>query len=599
MDGDPISAPSAEHVRSSSWGGPEAGAELRRIADEARLRAGFEVSSIDVLRADGFLEVVAFSGRREDASMGGSFSLAVAQRVLREGIGYGKFVFLPEEEMAPDLQEAIRDYGYVPPLPETDDPRRWRSLDMLTAHLTDDSGRTRALLHLDEPVDGYRPTPERLAEIAVDLEQLLQAAVTTVDREELTRHVRLDETAREVVRAASLRLGRRDLLDVVNPRLVAGFRASAVRVQLYDDPADESDPGAPPADLLAALGAATRRAWDSRTVIVVEPDHVWGDDKLDREHREGLGRYLGEQSARELLLVPVGAGFEAMGMLVVVRDARDRWTESESAAALGVGHDLGRALLSTRAHEREQQLIGELQRLDEYRRQLIATVAHEFKNPLGVIVGHVEMLEQLPGLPQLANTSISAMGRSSTRLNVLVDDLLLLSRMGNTDTPLSQLPVDLVPVLAEVVEDESGRAEQQQVTIRTAVCDDAMIVTGDPELLFRLCSNLANNAVKYSQPGGVVDLSLERVGDEVVFTCTDDGLGISEADREQLFSEFFRSTNPEALGRPGTGLGLAIVERIVSRHDGRIEVSSTLGSGTTFRVKLRVWPWEAEDPDLG
>ncbi len=247
MVGDQVDTPSVKRVRSSSWGGPEARAELERIADDARRRAGFVVGSIEVLRPDGFLELVAFIGRpHEFTSMGGSFSLALARRVLREGTGYGKFVFLPEEDMAPDLQEAIRGYGYVPSLPVTADPRRWRSLDMLTAHLTDDTGRTRALLHLDEPVDGLRPSPERLTEIAADLELLIQAAVTTVDREELTRHARLDDTAREVVRAASLRLGRRELLDVVNPRLVAGFRASAVRVHLYDDPADDMDRGAPP-----------------------------------------------------------------------------------------------------------------------------------------------------------------------------------------------------------------------------------------------------------------------------------------------------------------------------------------------------------------
>ena len=84
MDGDQVTAPSPEHVRSSSWGGPEARAELRRIADDARLRSGFVIGSFEVLRADGFLELVAFTGRPEEhASMGGSFSLALARRVLR------------------------------------------------------------------------------------------------------------------------------------------------------------------------------------------------------------------------------------------------------------------------------------------------------------------------------------------------------------------------------------------------------------------------------------------------------------------------------------------------------------------------------------
>lgn len=580
-------APSTQHVRSSSWGGPEARAELRRIVDDARRRAGFVVGSIEVLRADGFLEVVAFCGRPvEHASMGGSFSLALARRVLREGTDYGKFAFLREEDMAPDLQEAIRGYGYVPALPVSDDPRRWRSLDMLTAHLTDDTGRTRALLHLDEPVDGYRPSPERLAEIAVDLELLLQAAVATVDREELTRHARLDETAREMVRAVSLRLGRRELLDVVNPRLVAGFRATAVRVHLSDDPVDEREPGAPSADLLVALDAATRRAWESRTVIVVEPDHVWGDDELGREHQVGLSRYLKEQSARELLVVPVGAGHEAMGMLVVIRDTRDRWTESESSAALGVGHDLGRALLSTRSHEREQQLIGELRRLDEYRRQLIATVAHELKNPLGVIAGHVEMLEQLPDLPTAASPSLRALTRSTSRLDALVHDLLLLSRIGNPDTPLERVPVELGGVLDVVTEDEALRADRHHVTLRTAAYDGDVMVAGDPEELLQLLSNLLNNAVKYSHDGGLVDLALRRDGDRVVFTCTDQGLGMSAKDRQLLFGEFFRSPDPEARQRPGTGLGLAIAARIVARHEGHIEVESELGRGSTFTVTL-------------
>ena len=591
MDGKRSLAPSPERARTSTWGGPEAWAELHRIADDARLRTGFHVSAIEVLRGDGLLELVAFAGVPDhEAGRGGSFSLSHAYRVREEGTRYGKFVFLAEEDMDAELQDAIRGYGYVPTLPESSDPERWRELDMLVAYLIDGSGRTRALLHLDEPLTGRRPRPPELHEMADSLELALQAVLATVEREELTRQVRLDETARTVVRAASGRMGGRDLLERVLPELVAGFRARTAAVWLDDEPDHRQDrPGSAailPADLRPAIQAAASRAWESRTVIVTDRDRVWGDDELDRDHRDDLTDHLVTHAASELLLVPVGAGHEPMGALVVIRDGHaDRWTDGESQAALGVGHDLGRALLSTRAHEREQQLIEELQRLDEYRRRLIATVSHELKNPLGVVVGHVEMLEALPDLPTAAETSLRALGRGAARLTSVVDDLLLLSRMSSTDDPSARLPVDLAAVLAEVVEDESMRAEKQAVQLLTTY-DGAPVVHGEPEELWRLVANLVGNAVKYSRAGGTVDLLLEARGDEVVFTCTDDGIGISTEDQEQLFTEFFRSSNPDALRRPGTGLGLAIVSRIVARHGGRIDVDSGLGVGTTFRVAL-------------
>jgi signal transduction histidine kinase len=346
-----------------------------------------------------------------------------------------------------------------------------------------------------------------------------------------------------------------------------------------------------PTVLAPAIEAATRRAWASRKVLIAEPGRVWGDEELDRDHRDTLTGHLASHAASELLLVPVGAGHEAMGVLVVVRDSReDRWTESESQAALGVGHDIGRALLSSRAHEREQQLIVELQRLDEYRRQLIDTVSHELKNPLGVILGHLEMLESVTGLPAAADTSLRALRRSAARAVAVVEDLLLLGSMGSLHDPEVRLRVDLSAVLDEVCDDESLRAVQEDVTLRIAPRAEGLAVGGQLEELRRLLANLVNNAVKYSQPGGTVDLSLERDGDEVVFTCADSGLGISEKDRQQLFTEFFRSTNPEALRRPGTGLGLAIVARIVARHGGRVEVASELGVGTTVRVRIPAAP---------
>ena len=596
MDRDYGIAPSPDRARSSSWGGPGARVELRRIADDAGHRAGFRVCSIEVLRGDGLLELVAFTGPGSDelTGMGNSFTIGHVRRVLNEGTRTGRFVFLAEEEMDADFQGAIRGYGYVPPDLDSSDPERWRSLDMLVAALTDASGQTRAVLHLDEPLSGRRLRPDELHDLTDRLELVLQAILVTVDREELTLRARLDETARAVVRAASQRLGGHELLAEVHPALVAGFRARSVAVWIYDAP-DELHPEASvavtvPDHLRPAIEAAARRAWRSRTVIIAEPGRVWGDEFLELDHPQGLTDHLVEHAAGELLLVPVGAAHEAMGVLIVVRDDQaGRWTEGESHAALGVGHDLGRALLSTRAHEREQQLIDELHRLDEYRQQLIVTVSHELKNPLGVITGHLEMLEAVPGLPREAGASLEALGRGASRLSSLVDDLLLLSRMNNPDSPLVGLRVDLISVLIDVVADELLRASQQGVTLRIAHHDSStLFVIGEPEELRRVIANLVSNAVKYSVAGGTVDLSLESSVDEVAFICTDNGLGISEKDRQYLFTEFFRSTNLEALQRPGTGLGLAIASRAVARHGGRIEVETELGSGTTFRVTLPI-----------
>jgi len=591
---DPTSTPPMRRARADGWGGDGARDAIRQIAEDLRIRTDFGTCEVEVLRPDDMLEFVAIAGNEDaDAEMLRRASpFAAMKPALSLGAEYGAWTFVAQEWLTSEARRLLNDYCWIPEIPDTDDPDQWRALDILVARIVDDRGHLRALMYLDEPVSGSRPDPARLRALALDTQLSLRAVLTAIEREELEQQVRLAGVAREVVRAASSQGGYVDLLSSAHDHLVAGFRAQDVTVRVFADPRPEwpdlSAAHVPPS-LTDAVEEAARRAWASQTVVIAEPGQVWGDEALERSHGDDLTRHLAHHGASEVVVAPVGAGAEPLGMLVIARELGGaRWTESESHAALDIGHDLGRAILNTRAHERELELIAELRRLGQYRAELISTVSHELKNPLGVILGHVEMLQLLPDLPDPATASIRALGRSALRLTSVMDDLLLLSRMGNSDTPLVRLPVDLAAVLREVTEDELVRATSQEVTLRTAGYDDALVVSGDPELLVRLCANMVNNAVKYSRSGGTVDLSLVQVDDHVVFTCTDDGLGISEDDQAHLFNEFFRSTNPEALGRPGTGLGLAIVARIVTRHDGRIEVESELGSGTTFRVTLPV-----------
>lgn len=614
--------PSSGSARASSWGGSEAWAELRRIAEEARLRSGFHVSLIEVLRGDGFLEQVAFAGRAEEQpDMGESFSLATVMRVLEEGTRYGSFVFMAEEDMDPGLQELIGAYGYVPDVPDSNDPERWRALDMLVAPLVDSSGNLRALLHLDEPVSGRRPPPAELQEIADRLDLLLQAAVTTVDREELTRHARLDETARSVVRAASRGLSVRDLLTDVHLELAAGFRSRALTLLLHDKSYDlgrsPAAAAALPEAMIPAVEAAARRAWNSRTVIIAEPGHVWGDDQLDRYHRADLTAHLLAHDAGELLLVPVGAGSESMGALVVVRDGRyDRWTESESVAALGVGHDLGRALLSTRAHEREQELIEELQRvvnarreseellrdtvrkqaeaveqleaLDAERRTFIATASHELRTPVTTILGYTEVLAdgECGELTPVQHDFVSRVVRNGRRLQHLIEDLLTLEKSGS-DREL-RTEVDVGELIEQVWGQLQVHLDGRDLATTVEIPSDLPTLSGDQMQLERALLNVLVNAVKFTPDGGAVRLSVHTGPPGITFTVSDTGLGIAESDQKAVFQPFFRSHAAHSNAIQGSGIGLAVVHRIVESHGGEIALSSTLGEGTTVSFTLPV-----------
>ncbi len=589
---EPMYSPPMRRARGDGWGGDGARDAIRQIAEDVRSRTRFATCEVEVLRPDDMLEFVAIAGNdnADNQMLGRASPFAAMKPSLSLGAEYGAWTFVAQEWLTSEARALLTEYCWIPEIPDTDDPDQWRALDILVARIVDDRGHLRAFMYLDEPLSGARPDPTHLRALAQETQLSLRAVLTAVEREELGQQVRLSGAAREVVRAASSQGRYVDLLSSAHDHLIAGFRAQDVTVRVFADAHPEwpelSAAHVPPS-LTDAVEAAARRAWAAQSVVITEPGQVWGDERLERLHRDDLTRHLARHGASEVVIAPVGAGSEPLGMLVIARElGGPRWTESESRAALDIGHDLGVAILNTRAHERERELIAELRRLGQYRAELISTVSHELKNPLGVILGHVEMLEVLPDLPEPATASIRALGRSAARLTAVMDDLLLLSRMGNVDHPLIRLPVDLAAVLREVTENELVRARAQDVTLRIAPIDGPLTVSGDPELLFRLYANVVNNAVKYSRPGGAVELSLSRVDDHVALICADDGLGISPDDQSQLFSEFFRSTNPEAFGRPGTGLGLAIVARIVSRHDGRIEVESELGIGTTFRIAL-------------
>ena len=566
---------------------------LELIAEGVTQVAGFGIAAISVARDDGKLEVMAVAGN-DDARrelQGRRTPLDTLMTEIAKADDWGLFRFVPHERLDPSAGET---WGWVPDIDPLDGPDAWHPLDLLIAPLLDDDGVLRGTLAIDLPLDGRRPGEAQRRVLQTYAEQARRAVLTTLEREALAEQVRLADAARTSVRNASAQLSMDRILADSQQALVHGFQAQGMWLQTFDE--DGQGTGALyssdgtkvelPDELVMVAENAARRAWSLQRVEVVSRDRPFGPT-ITTEQGDGILAFLASIGIDSILFTPLGAGPECLGNLVLTRAADQRdWTDHEAAAALDIGHDLGRAILNARTFEREHHLVEELQALDTYKSQLIATVSHELKNPLTAISGHLEMLEGAPDLSGTVQSSLRAMDRGARRLAKVIDDLLLLSKVGDPNYPLIPVPVDVRRTLEEVLDLSSVAADRKGLTFVVEAPSAPVVASGDPDELDRVLANLVSNAVKYTPAGRTVTLTLETTDDGVVFHCADQGIGISAEDRVQLFREFFRSTNPQAVAEPGTGLGLAIVKRILERHDGRIEVSSELGRGSTFTVTV-------------
>ena len=579
----------------TSWPDAPSRDALQLIAEGVTQLAGFGVAAISAVREDGKMEVMAVAG--SDAArlelQGRRTPVDRLAGELEKADDWGLLRFVPHERLDPDAGE---DWGWVPDIAPIEAEDAWHPLDMLVAPLYDDEGNLHGSLAMDLPVDGRRPGRAQRAVLNQYAEQARRAVLVALEREKLAERVRMADAARRIVRTATAQLSLDRIVADSREALVEGFRAAGMWLQTFDRDdhgrargeiysSDGSHINLTPELIEIAEGAA-RRAWEQQQAAVVAPNREFSD-ALSPEQGALVLAFLDGIGIESLLFTPLGAGPECLGNLVLTRAAgAPEWTEAEATTALDIGHDLGRAILNARIFEREHELVEELQQLDTYKGQLIATVAHELKNPLTSVMGHLEMLESSPDLTGTTRSSLNAMDRGARRMVRVIDDLLLLSKVGDPDDPVIAAPVDLARIVDDVVDLITMPAAQKQLQVTVDLPSGPVLALGDHDELDRVAANLVSNAVKYTPASGTVRISVDRAGNDVVLTVVDEGIGISEDDLLRLGTEFFRSSNPEAVAQPGTGLGLAIVRRIVDRHGGRLEIQSELGSGSTFQVWL-------------
>jgi signal transduction histidine kinase len=212
-------------------------------------------------------------------------------------------------------------------------------------------------------------------------------------------------------------------------------------------------------------------------------------------------------------------------------------------------------------------------------------VAHDLRNPLTVLKMSVAMLppdRPLPPEPRVRQL-VDRVGRQVTRLDRMAGDFLDLAKIEAGELELKVEVHDVRTLVSDVVDLFEGTAHEHRVVVSSP--DHAILVPCDQLRIEQVLTNLVSNAIKYSPPGSTVEVAVEPSDAEVVLRVSDQGIGIAEGEREVVF-EPFRRVGLSKESVPGVGLGLFVVKRIVYEHGGRVELDSTPGAGSTFRVHL-------------
>jgi two-component system phosphate regulon sensor histidine kinase PhoR len=219
-------------------------------------------------------------------------------------------------------------------------------------------------------------------------------------------------------------------------------------------------------------------------------------------------------------------------------------------------------------------------------------VSHELRTPLTSIIGYVDvLLDDIDGLSEEVRHYLGTVQRNARRLHRLVDDLLSTALQSVAAVhEVGPVSVSQLLRLSAVEAAKSAQAAGLSFVVIDDADDDELWSAGDAERLSQVFDNLFSNAVKYTPTGGRVTCHMRREGEEAVICVSDTGRGIDAAEVDQVFGKFFRSTSVQVDAIPGVGLGLAITKAIVESHGGYISVTSEVGRGSTFEVRLPLAP---------
>lgn len=580
-----LTAGGADAQLVAAWSRPDLLSSLQVVVDAVVATVGFEVATVVARYGENTMRTVAGSGRSDALEAAHTHVVEVdwAEAVLAVAEQWGGLRFVPHGS-----RPTSDTLWTAPEVSESDDPDDWQPGDDLYLPFRDEQGLLVGFVAVDLPTNGRRPderTRRQLESLALLAGRAMHGALAA---ERALDRSRVTAAARAVVRRASAQLGVAAVLDEALTAVMTEFDASGAWARLLERDSklymsagwDFAEPI--PDWLVGDMMASAARCWERQRLLEISA-RLPAIDLIGAEPYDFLVAGFPAAGLDSLLQVPLGAGDAFLGYVVLARPVGAApWTPGEREEAFTLGHDLGRAVLNARTFDHERRLVAELQGLDTYKKQLVSSFSHELRTPLTSLGTHLELLEQDVGDWPAADAPLSAMRRAVGRLGRLVDDLLLLSSLADSNRALTTSAVDLCELVTTTLHVLDAEADGRSVDLQLGVPADPVVVSGDQVELARAVANVVGNALSYTPRGGEVRVSVQADAAEARVVVSDTGVGIPPEAHGRIFEDFYRGADPVTRARPGVGLGLGITDRILQRHGGRVEFDSSPGTGSTF-----------------
>jgi len=289
-----------------------------------------------------------------------------------------------------------------------------------------------------------------------------------------------------------------------------------------------------------------------------------------------------------VLIVPLIAGQETLGMLLIVPDAASQETpllDEDSERLLGtLANQSAIAIKNAQLFEATQKAYEELRQLDELKTQFINIAAHELRTPLGAMMGYASFVEKRA--PRKLHRPMRFLVASTLRMRTMVDAMLTIQRLDAGTAFLRLTSVDVRDTINKVVTDFQPMAELEGHTIEVTLPAELPRIQADPDKLGLVLSNLLSNAIKFTPENGHIEVMAQDRGDAILVSVRDNGVGIAPEDQTRIFERFYQARPEHLAGHGGMGIGLTIVKHLVELHGGRVWVESEVGKGSTFFFTL-------------